>query len=101
MNTIINNIFNFILGFIISFIKLILLPIDAIIVTYLPDVDNLILNVSNFFNIAFSSVGWVLDLLAITPEMIQTLIIYYSFILVAPYLIWLIKVVVKWFSALK
>lgn len=84
-----------------SLINIILLPINALINTFIPDLNNVFGIITNFFNYAFNLAGYILDMLCIPPIVANLFVAYITFKLTAPYAINAIKLALKWYNTLK
>lgn len=90
-----------IMNLIVSLVSLILLPIDALITSALPNLSNALNSVSSFLNIALQSIGWVISLTGLSSNVISLIVIYYGFVLTAPLLFYMIKLALQWYDKLK
>lgn len=90
-----------IMNLIISLVSLILLPIDALITSALPDLSNALNSISQFLNVALQSIGWVISLTGLSSNVISLIVIYYGFSLTAPLLFYMIKLALQWYDKLK
>lgn len=97
----IGKILSGIISLIITLCSLLLAPIDAIILTLIPDLSNCFTAIGNFLNICFSSIGWVISLTGISPDVISIIVIYYTFKLTAPFSFYMIKLALAWYNKLK
>lgn len=84
-----------------KFINILLIPINLLITTMLPGFSNMLGYVTNFFNTIFNYVGFIMNSLFISNEVISFLILYWTFKLTFPYAVYLVKLVVKWYDKLK
>lgn len=101
MMTIVETSLNAILSLCMTIIKIILSPIDLIIVNYLPDINNLSINISNFLDLCMTNIGWVIDAFMIPAGVITLIIAYLVFKYTVQFAIWSIKLVISWIGALK
>lgn len=90
-----------VMNLIISLVSLILLPIDALITSALPDLSNALNSISSFLNVALQSIGWVISLTGLSSNVISLIVIYYGFSLTAPLLFYMIKLALQWYDKLK
>lgn len=97
----INAILKGIFKIVTKFINLLLSPINALIVTFLPGFNNVLSYISNFFTTASQYVGYVIDSLFIDTNVISFLILYWTFKLTFPLAVYTLKLVVKWYDKLK
>lgn len=97
----INAIVKGIIKLIISLVSILLYPIDALIDSALPSLSNMISAVGTFLGICTSSIGWVLSCLGINGTIIGIIVVYYTFKLTAPLVVYAIKLAIKWYDKLK
>lgn len=97
INAIIKGIFNIVL----SLVNLILTPINALILTFIPSLSNVFGIINNFFNTAFTYIGWVVDASFIESYTISLAIAYWTFKLTAPLAVNTMKLALKWYNSLK
>ena len=97
----INAILKGIISLIISLVNVILLPIDTLITSALPNLSNALNSVSSFLNIALQSIGWVISLTGLSSNCISMIVLYFGFSLTAPMLFYLIKLALSWYNRLK
>lgn len=90
-----------IMSLIISLVNVILLPIDTLLATFLPDLSNALSGIGAFLNLCGTYIGWVIDFTGISSETISLIIAYYVFKLTVPLLVSTIKMAIKWYNALK
>lgn len=97
----INNILMGVFKLILSLVSLLLIPIDLAISTYLPDLDNALSSMSEFFLTFGYYIGWLLDALCIKPITVNLLVSVMIFKLTFPLIVNLIKTAIKWYDKLK
>lgn len=97
INAIITGVFKIIT----KFISILLLPINLLITSMLPGFNDVLLYVSNFFSQSSKFLGWIVDSLMLSPEVVNFLILYWTFKLTFPLAVYSIKLVVKWYNSLK
>ncbi len=97
----INAIVKGIISLVISLVSILLYPIDALIDSLLPSLSNMISAVGTFLSICTSSIGWVLSCVGINGNIISLIVIFYTFKLTAPLLVYTIKLAIKWYDKLK
>lgn len=90
-----------ILWLIINLIKVILLPIDALISGVLPSLDSAFTAIASLLTTIGSAIGWAISLSGISTMAIGLIVAYYVFALTVPLSVWLIKLVVGWYDKLK
>lgn len=94
-------LFQALFNLIIGLINILLSPIDAIIQAAFPAVASLLSSVNSMFTIASTGIGWVVGVSCLPPLAFQLLLSYYTFILTVPLAISSIKLVIRWYNALK
>ena len=97
INAILTGIFKLIIGL----VSIILTPIDALITSALPSLDNALTAVASFFTYIGSSIGWVISLTGLSSETISLIVLYFTFKLTAPMLFYMIKLALSWYNKLK
>lgn len=97
INAILKGIFNIVT----KFINILLTPINALIVSFLPGFNDMLSYISQFFNVATQYVGFITDSMFIDREVLSFLILYWTFKLTFPIAVYSIKLVVKWYNSLK
>lgn len=94
-------IINGIISLILDLVNVLLVPIDSLIDTVLPNLSSAISAVGNFLSILTRSIGWGISALGIPSSAISLLIAFYTFKLTAPLLFSTIKLALKWYNNLK
>ena len=97
INTIITGLFEFIT----SIVNILLYPINLLIDQYFPDITNALVLVRQLFGYLFQFSGWILDACLISPETISLLISYLTVRYTVPYLVYGIKLAIRWYESLK
>lgn len=97
----INKILIGIFKIITKLISLLLTPINSLISSMLPDFNDMLTIVGNFFQQVGTYAGFILDSLLIYDNVISFLILYWVFKLTFPFAVSGIKLVVKWYNSLK
>lgn len=97
----INALLKGIMKLIMTLVNVLLLPIDALISTVLPDLSNALDSVASFLNMCTQSIGWVISLVGLSPNVISLIVLYFGFSLTAPMLFYLIKLALAWYDKLK
>lgn len=90
-----------IMSLIISLVQVLLAPIDAVISSALPSLNNALIGIGNFLNMCSQSIGWGISLTGLSQDTISLIILYFTFKLTVPLLISAIKSAIKWYQALK
>lgn len=96
IKAIINGIFKLI----ISLVGVLLAPIDALISNYLPGLSSAISSVGSFLSVCTQSIGWVLSCFGLSSNCISLIIVYFTFKLTVPLLIYVFKLAIKWYHML-
>ena len=86
---------------IMKLVAVLLSPIDNLITQFLPGFSDVLGFVSNAFNLVGQFFGWILDATLINSEVIAFIITVITFRLTVPLLVSAIKLIVKWYNALK
>lgn len=97
----INAILQGIISVITSLVNFIIAPIDNLIASALPSLDSAFSAIGSFLNLCVSAIGWVISLLGLNSNVISLIVIYYGFALSVPLVVYIIKLAVKWYNALK
>lgn len=97
----INAILTGIINIILFLVNLILLPIDALISTLLPDLSNALTSVAVMFDYALSYIGFAIDMTGLSDLAIGLIVSYWVFKLSAPLLVSTIKTALNWYRTLK
>jgi len=96
-------VFNVILTLILAFTYVIVLPFALLVQTFLPQINDMLLYVSNFFNFAEIILGRIIDIALIfipQPVMTAAMALIAAQIFV-PITLWAIKLAIAWFTKLK
>lgn len=86
---------------IVGLVELILSPIDALILSALPDLSNALTAVGNFFNLIAQGIGWAVSALGLSNETLSLIVMFFTFKLTAPMLFYMIKLALSWYNKLK
>lgn len=90
-----------IMSLIISLVSIVLAPIDAIIVSVLPDISNAMSQFGTFMNYISTHIGWVVSFSGLSANAISLIVMFYGFKLTAPLLFYTVKLALKWYNRLK
>lgn len=85
----------------IGVVKIILMPIDFIILGLLPDLSNTMTAFGDFLTIVSSAFGWVLSATGIPFATISLVITFYIFKLSTPIIFWFVKIIIKWVNVIR
>lgn len=97
----INKLLMGIIKLIVGLVSLILIPIDNLIQSALPQLSNAFTAIGNFLNIISSSIGWCVSLTGLSSEAISLIVAYFTFTLTAPLMFYMIKLALSWYNRLK
>lgn len=97
----INALLTGIINLIVGLVSVILLPIDNLILSMLPDLSNALTAVGNFFNLIGNSIGWVISIFGLSNEALSLIVIYFTFKLTAPMMFYMVKLAISWYNKLK
>lgn len=97
----INAILQGIFKLIINLVGLLLTPIDALIETALPALDNAINAVGQFLNLVSQGLGWSISVTGLSSECLSLIVIFFVFKLTTPILFSTIKLAIHWYDKLK
>lgn len=97
----INKLLLGIIKLIVSLVSVILTPIDNLIQSALPQLSSALTAIGNFLNLISNGIGWVISLTGLSANSISLLVAYYTFILTAPMLFYMIKLALSWYNRLK
>lgn len=97
----INAILKGVISLIVGLVNLILSPIDALILSVLPDLSNGLTAVGNFFTFISQGIGWVVSLTGLSNETLSLIVLYFTFKLTAPMFFYMIKLALSWYNKLK
>ena len=97
----INKLLMGIIKLIVGLVSLLLTPIDNLITSALPDLSNALDSISAFLNVCTQSIGWVISLVGLNPNVISIIVLYFGFKLTAPLLFYFIKLALSWYDKLK
>lgn len=97
INAILTGIFNLIIGL----VNVILTPIDSLIETALPSLDNAVNAIGSLFAVISNCLGWAISVSGLSSECIALIVTYYVFKLSTPMLFYLIKLALSWYNKLK
>jgi len=98
---IISGIFNVILALVLKIVALILLPFDYLISSLLPSLSDGLTAIGNFLAILTQGLGWAISLSGIPSFVIALVATAYIFRLTIPFNLWMVKLALNWYRALK
>lgn len=94
-------IFNKLFELIISLVNILLSPIDLIIQAAFPSLTSVLSSINAFFSLLLSGLGYAASWTLVPPTVFQLLLLFYTFKLTVPLAISSIKLVIRWYNALK
>lgn len=97
INALLQGIMNLIMGL----VNIVLLPIDRLIETILPNLDSALNSIGNFFNLVSQGLGWAIGATGLSSETLSLIVLFFTFKLTAPILFSTIKLALKWYDKLK
>lgn len=89
-----------IIATVIHGIEVALTPIETLLFQNVPDLSTALGKFSDLIDYILSFFGYVIDLSGLSPFAISLVVSYMAFALTVPVLVWVIKVIVKWWHAL-
>lgn len=96
----INSILTGILNFVFNLVTTILEPIERIIAENAPQIDTALNAFSDLLDYIIAFLGFAVDLTGLSPVAMYLIVTYLVFALTWPIIVWIIKVVVKWWHML-
>ena len=96
IKAIINGIFKLI----VSLVSVLLSPIDSIITNALPGLASAISAVGSFLQTCTSAIGWVLSCFGLSSNCLSLIVIYFTFKLTVPIVVYVFKLAIKWYHML-
>lgn len=94
-------LFNALFELVINLVNILLSPIDLLIQAAFPDLSQILSAINAMFSLVLQGLGWVIGLTMLPPVAFQILLLYYTFKLTVPLAISSIKLVIRWYNALK
>lgn len=86
---------------IISLVSIVLAPIDAIILQFLPDLSNALSAIGNMFALVSNYIGFAISLTGLSNDTLSLIVMYFTFKLTVPILVSTVKMAIKWYDKLK
>jgi hypothetical protein len=80
---------------------LILQPIDAMILQFLPDLSNAFTGVADFLNLISGSIGWAISVAGLSSATITLIVAFYVFKLTAPMFMYMLKLALAWYDKIR
>ena len=97
----INAILKGIFKLVISLVNILLTPIDSIITSALPSLATALTGIASFLGLVTSSIGWVLSVFGLSSECLSLIVVYFTFKLTVPVVVYAIKLAIRWYDKLK
>lgn len=95
-----NGLINLIFQIVIGLTKVIIYPFGILVKTFLPDLDNALINISTYLDYVGSGIGWAKSAFAIPNTVIALIIAYAVFSFYLPFQLWALKLALSWKKAL-
>lgn len=96
----INKILLGLIKLVISLVSIVMTPINALVNQYAPDISTYLSNIANFFGYITQYIGWGISLTGLSADTLTIIVIYFTFKLTAPLLVYVIKLALKWYRKL-
>lgn len=97
INALLTGIFNLIIGL----VSVVLSPIDALIVQFLPDLSTGLSAIGSMFGLVDNVMGFCVSVSGLSSETLSLIVLYWTFKLTAPLAVSTVKSAIKWYNALK
>lgn len=94
-------IFTLLLSALFFIVNILLYPLNALITTFLPDFNAMLLAISNYLNLVFTYIGWAISVSGLPALVISLIVAFYTFLLTFPLIEWTFKTIVSWYNHLK
>lgn len=89
------------LAIIITIVNIILIPIGYLIQTLVPDIDTGLQAIATYFDNATTYLSWAISLVGLPTSVIIVVISYYIAVLSSTIFIWIFKLAVIWWRAIR
>ena len=96
----INAILTGVLNFVFNLISTILQPIETLIANNAPEIETALNSFSDLIDYIVAFLGYLVDMTGLSPIAMYMIVSYMTFALTWPVIVWVIKVVVKWWHML-
>lgn len=97
----INLSLNIILNILTTIVNIIMLPLDLIIISFLPDVSNSFDKISDLLDLILNGLAFAVSLSGLSNYAISLVILYIIFRLTVPFAVYGIKLLLKWYNYIK
>lgn len=97
----INKILMGIISLIITLVNTLLSPIDSLISSALPGLDDAFTLIGNLLSLLTDTIPWVMSWLGLNQTIRGLVVAYFTFILTIPFVVHTIKLAIRWYDKLK
>lgn len=97
----INALLKGIMSLIMGLVGVLLSPIDLLIEQFLPDLSGAINAIGAMFAYVGNFIGFCVSLTGLSTATLSLIVLYYTFKLTVPVIVWTTKTAIKWYNALK
>lgn len=94
------DMFNFIIGFLVSILDIILYPINFLVVTYMPGLNDALVTITEYFNYANTYMSWIFSAFGVPTFAVTLASSYYLFTWTIQFSAYSFKLLLKWKNAL-
>lgn len=98
---IISGILYFIFQLLITLIGLILTPINLLITNYLPSLNIALSAINTFLSMVSNTLAYSVSLSLLSSTALSLIVMYFTFELIFPMSVYLIKLALSWYNKLK
>lgn len=95
-----NSLFTGLINLISGFMAIVMAPINAIISTTLPDLQNALTTMNNYFDLIGDYLSFALSYLGFYSELISIACLLISAIVMIPFLVHGLKLILRWYRVL-
>ena len=97
----ITTIFNVVIGMVFALIGLLLTPLNALIATYMPSLNDAFLAIGDLFGYITDALGWAVSVSGLSAFSLSLIALYYIAKFTLPALVYNIKLAFAWFRTLR
>lgn len=101
LSNILTGVLNFLFDTVISLCYGLLSPVNNIISKYLPGVDYILTKIGSFFTYISNIIPWAISYFGLDSALLSLVVSYYVFVITVSILLYVIKLAIKWWNALK
>lgn len=98
---ILNSIIISILDIVTNLVSLIIAPINALIISYFPNLNTILSAIDDYLELTSSSFSYSLSLIMLSPTVWAIIIAFYVVRLTLPLSLYVIKLILNWYDKLK